>query len=394
MRILRIADVADNRFGGMTRVMHLTTDPLVAAGHEVVTLFREELSRRAPRKLRRFVVPFQVVRRVLQRVRAGESYDVVEIHEPLAAVYCLARRVYRELPPVLVLSHGLEARARLNFLAYRRRKGVPVSLKSRYSPMSVVWQANYALRQGDAVVCSTTEDYDYLQHRLKIPTWRIHFINWGVLPRYFADPPAAREGILCHGTWIERKGIRDLVPAVATLLGKRPDLHLTLSGCGFPAGVVSEHFPASVRGQLRIVDRRISDEELIDLYLTHSIFVCPSFFEGQLLTLLEAAASGIAIVTTNVGGMRDFIRHGQNGLLHEPGDTEALTAHLGRLVADEAEARRLGDAARQDARPYTWERAAEKVLAAYQAAIDGHRGHRRGGPTVGNHPFRDAVEER
>jgi len=391
MRILRIADVADNRFGGMTRVMHLTTDPLVAAGHQVVTWFRDDLNRWAPTKFRRFVVPFDVVRHVLQRVRSGEVFDVVEVHEPSAAVYCVARRIYPELPPILVLSHGLEARARLNFLAYRKRKRIPVSLKSRYSPLSVVWQANFALRHGDAVVCSTTEDFDYLQHRLKIPIQRIHCINWGVLPEYFADPPAARNGILCHGSWIERKGVRDLVSAVVPLLEERPKLHLTLSGCGLPAGVVAEHFPAAVRGRLRIVDRRISEEELVDLYMTHSIFVCASFFEGQLLTLLEAAASGIAIVTTNVGGMRDFIRHGQNGLLHEPGDVEALAAHLGQLLDDDVEARRLGYAARHDAHQYTWERAAEKLLAAYQAAIEGHR---RGAPTLGADPVRGAVENR
>jgi glycosyltransferase involved in cell wall biosynthesis len=392
MRILRIADVNDNLSGGMTRVMHLTTDPLVAAGHQVVTLFRDDLNRRTPARLRRFVVPFVVVRRVLQRLRAGEVVDVVEVHEPSAAVYCVARRIYPELPPILVLSHGLEARARLNFLAYRMRNGIPVSLKSRYSPLSVAWQANFALRNGDAVVCSTTEDFDYLQHRLKIPIQRIHFINWGVLPQYFADPRAPRKGILWNGSWIERKGIRDLVSAVVPLLEKRPGLHMTLAGCGLPAGKVAEHFPAAVHGQLRIIDRQISeDEQLIDLYLTHSIFVCASFFEGQSLTLLEAAASGIAIVTTNVGGMRDFIRHGQNGLLYEPGDAEALAAHLRHLVSDDVEARRLGDTARQDARPYTWERAAAKLLAAYQAAIDGHR---RGVSTGGAHPRQNFVENR
>jgi glycosyltransferase involved in cell wall biosynthesis len=371
--------------------MHLTTDPLMAAGHEVVMLFQDDLNRGTPARFRRFVVPFEVVRAVLKRVRSGEVFDLVEVHEPLAAVYCVARRIYPELPPILVLSHGLEARARLNFLAYRSRKGVPVSLKSRYSPLSVVWQANFALREGDAVVCSTTEDLEFLRRRLKIPFQRIHLVNWGVLPQYFADTPAARSGILCHGSWIERKGVRDLVAAVTPLLEKRPDLRLTLSGCGCPVGVVAEHFPAAVRGRLRIVDRRISEEELVDLYMTHSIFVCASFFEGQLLTLLEAAASGMAIVTTNVGGMRDFIRNGQNGLLHEPGDVEALAAHLGRIVSDETEARRLGDVARQDARQYTWERATAKLLAAYQAAVDGHG---RSVPTVGARPVRGAVENR
>jgi glycosyltransferase involved in cell wall biosynthesis len=391
MRILRIADINGSLFGGMSKVMHLTTDQLSAAGHEVVTLFRGSLNQWTPEKLRRFVVPFDVVRCVRKRVRAGDVFDVVEVHEPTAAIYCIARRVIPGLPPIVVITHGLEALARVKFLAYRKRKELPVSFKSRYSPLSVVWQANYALRHAEAVVCSTTDEKSFLEEQLKIPSERIHFINWGALPQYFADPPPARSGILCHGTWIERKGIRDMVAAVVPLFEKRPELRMTLSGCGLPAKIVASYFPASVHSQLRIIDRQISEGELVDLYLQHSVFVSASFFEGQSLTLFEAAASGIAIVTTNVGGMRDFVRHGENGLLCDPGDVELLAAHLERLVGDDAEARRLGDEARRDARRYSWERGAENLLGAYQAAIAACR---RDALTVGDGSVPPYVERR
>jgi glycosyltransferase involved in cell wall biosynthesis len=143
-----------------------------------------------------------------------------------------------------------------------------------------------------------------------------------------------------------------------------------VSGCGKPAAEVIGDFPTHVRDQVRVIAHRISEQELVDLYHSHSIFAVPSYSEGQFLGLLEAAASGLAIITTNVGGMYDFIRHKENGLLLEPGDVKTLATHLERLITDEDEARRLGNAAREAARPYTWDRAAEKLLIAYQAAIN------------------------
>jgi glycosyltransferase involved in cell wall biosynthesis len=247
---------------------------------------------------------------------------------------------------------------------------VPITWKLRFSPLSVVWQANFSLRHGGPVICSTTQDHAYLTDVLRIPSRRIHFINWGVEQRYFTASRSDRHGILFHGSWIERKGIREFIPAVSALLAKYPRLRLTLSGCGKPVAEVAGSFQCDVRNRLHIIEKRITEEELIALYQTHSIFVCPSYFEGQLLTLLEAAASGLAIVTTNVGGMRDLLRHGENGLLLKPGDAKTLAIHLERLIADTDEARRLGNEAREAARAYTWDRAAEKLLIAYQAAVN------------------------
>ncbi len=75
------------------------------------------------------------------------------------------------------------------------------------------------------------------------------------------------------------------------------------------------------------------------------IFVLCSLSEGLPHALLEAMAAGRAVVATNVGGNRELIQHGVNGLLVPPGDSSALAAAIGRLVREPELAVRLAAAA-------------------------------------------------
>jgi glycosyltransferase involved in cell wall biosynthesis len=67
------------------------------------------------------------------------------------------------------------------------------------------------------------------------------------------------------------------------------------------------------------------------------------------MSLLEAYASGLPIVTTNVAGVRNMVRHGVDGILVEPGSAEALAEALGLLLVDAERRHALGRAARDRA---------------------------------------------
>jgi hypothetical protein len=132
MRILRIADIPNNRTGGMSRTMHGTGEVLTAAGHQVDYLFGDDFPVAGPIQLRRFTVPWNIPSLIQQKTPPGSPYDIIEIHEPLAAPYAWQRRRNRALPPLVVFSYGLEERSHPALLNYRRLKGLPVTLKNRY----------------------------------------------------------------------------------------------------------------------------------------------------------------------------------------------------------------------------------------------------------------------
>lgn len=366
LRILRAADVADNRLGGMSRLMHFGADELRAAGHTVSFLFREQLALDVPFAIRRFLAPRRAAAWIIQR---RHEFDVVEVHEPLAAPYARARARDRSLPPLVVLSHGLEEQGHRATIEYFRQKGQPLSLKRRWSPMSIVWQAAFAARHADHMLCSNQDDIEYLVSK-GVPRARLSRHVNGVTDAFLdlAKPQGdERSGWLFVGSWIERKGILDLVPAMTSLLRRHRDWHFTAAGIGRDATVVTTAFPDDVQSQLRVLPDVTSDSALSALFRMHAVFVLPSIYEGQPLVLFEAASAEMAIVTTNVCGMKDFIRTGENGRLIPVGDPQALEQALEASMPDVAT---LGPQARADVLSgHTWRHSAARLLEAYRAAI-------------------------
>jgi glycosyltransferase involved in cell wall biosynthesis len=374
MKILRVSNVSDNRTGGMSRVIHNTSDALRRAGHEVDHVFREQLGDVCRPRLSRFVVPLRVARRVTALHQTRGPYDAVEIHEPLAAPYLWRQRRDRRLPPAVVLSFGIEARAHAARLAYARCKGQRPSLKQRLSPYSVVWQADWALRRAAHVVCFNAEDVAYLLRLGRRPD-EVTCTHSGVAPFFLeagaavSRGPSAPPRLLFLGTWLERKGARDLAAAASGLFERFTALRLTVAGCLCGAARVLTDFPPAARERIDVVPHIDNDGGLADLYRRHTLFVLPSYFEGQPLAMLEAAAMGLPIVTTNVCGMRDFIESGRNGLLVEPGDDVGLGRSVGHLLAHPEEAVRMADAARRKVQTYTWDSSARDMIEAFEAAL-------------------------
>ncbi len=253
-----------------------------------------------------------------------------------------------------------------------RKKGLPITCKQRIGSLPVLWQSNYALRHADHITVETEEDAEYIRCQLHVPAERISFLHGAASPSLFdlkRDDDGAPTGILFVATWMERKGTLDLVPAVVRVLEKHPATPVTLAGVRVPIEKVLACFPRELHHRIRVVPLIQDDKELARILQVHRIFLLPSVFEGQPLSLLEAAAAELALVTTNTCGMKDFIRHEENGMLVEPGEPDALTACILRLIEEPALVARLGAAAREKARSFSWRRSADQFLRAASAAI-------------------------
>jgi glycosyltransferase involved in cell wall biosynthesis len=82
--------------------------------------------------------------------------------------------------------------------------------------------------------------------------------------------------------------------------------------------------------------------------------------------LRDLLAAGIAVVAEAVGQNREYIRHGQTGLLIEPGDSPLFADAVVRLLRDASLRKRLGQAAARDVRErFSWDRLVDTVERAY-----------------------------
>lgn len=190
-----------------------------------------------------------------------------------------------------------------------------------------------------------------------------------VLPNAIAVPKAYEKvysgrRVLFLGRLCRDKGIRELLASVPVLAGRFPGFHLYLGG------IWEEE-------ELRTLAGRNSEfvtwlgwiggEEKKRYLKECEVFVLPSYFEGQPVSVLEAMANYCGIVASNTGGIPQMITDGENGILVTPRDEASLTEGLARLLEDDELCARLGAAARKRVeREFAIEANMERLLGIYR----------------------------
>jgi glycosyltransferase involved in cell wall biosynthesis len=118
----------------------------------------------------------------------------------------------------------------------------------------------------------------------------------------------------------------------------------------------------------------LGGDDLAAAYASADVFAFPSTTETLGLVALESMASGVPVVGADAGGIPFVIDDGRTGFLVAPGDVDALTDRLRRLLVDPELRRRMGAAAREDAEQHSWRAATESLVRDYELAIERHAG--------------------
>lgn len=122
-----------------------------------------------------------------------------------------------------------------------------------------------------------------------------------------------------------------------------------------------------------------NSQELIDAYAACDTFVLPSKTEAMPLVILEAWAAGKPVVASRVGGVKDVVDHGEDGLLFNlgPHERKDLGNALQTLLYDSALRERLGEAGRKKvASMYNWSTVTMRLADLYRTVVVDYRAHR------------------
>lgn len=112
--------------------------------------------------------------------------------------------------------------------------------------------------------------------------------------------------------------------------------------------------------------------DLPDLFRAMDVFSLSSLWEGFPIALLSAMAAGLPVVVTQVGGIPEIVRDGENGLLVPPGDAKKLAAALNRFREDPVTASSCGKSAAETIRKgYSHRRTTQKVMEVYEEVLRG-----------------------
>ena len=176
----------------------------------------------------------------------------------------------------------------------------------------------------------------------------------------------ARPSFLYVGRLSEKKGVYDLIRAVARIRELGHEVKVFLMGGGELRQAEALAETLDVADLVRILGPR-QGEEKWRIYFQSWGFVLPSYFEGLPMTLIEAFAAGLPVVATDVGAIPTMVRQGENGYLMRPGDIEGLARAMISLAKDDSLRAAMGRRNREIAeRDYSLEKCAERIAAVYE----------------------------
>lgn len=181
------------------------------------------------------------------------------------------------------------------------------------------------------------------------------------------DTPVEATVFCFVGRFTEQKGIDVLLHALIAVHDQHTALRVWLVGDG------------SLRAQL---EQYVANENLapivqflgyrgdvMEILKASDVFVLPSRYEAMPISLLEAMASGLPCIVTDVGDNAKVVEDGISGIVVPPENPEVLATALKKVLADPKMRRVMGEAARREAQQYSVERMAARVTEVYEELL-------------------------
>ena len=361
---MRITHVVENlNRGGLERVVIDLALAQKAAGHDcrIVCLYEEGL---LAGELRAHGIAVNACRKgsgfdvgALRRMRAlfrSHGTEILHSHNIIAHAYAA------------LASRGIGAR---RFLNTRHGRGVAPPGRLR------LWLYSLSMRWTDRVVAVCEAARKNLAEHDRVPDAKLAVVPNGIhVERFAAASPAAHDAVAkllgvdaatriigCVGRLNWAKDLPTLIRAFAALRKRGRDAALALIGDGSLRGEL-ERIAAAENVADRVVF--LGDRNDVRTLLPGlDVFAMSSVSEGYSIALLEASASALPIVATDVGGNAEIVSDGISGHIVKTGDPERFADALEDVLADPARGRAMGEAA------FAWvhrEGSVETMVARYQ----------------------------
>jgi glycosyltransferase involved in cell wall biosynthesis len=306
----------------------------------------------------------RALRYVLQRSDLDRDYHASSRYACFTQAVYLAHLLRREQQagqPITHMHAHFAHDPTLIALLVKMLTGIPFSFTTHARDLVQIGQRALIERieQASVVVTCSDVNMEYVNEHVPAPLRdKIRLIHHGVNLEGFQ--PVPREGntaapplILSVGRLVEKKGFPDLVRACARLKQSGQRFRCEIYGEGPLSGELIKLIDSLGLAAEVTLAGACSQRELIPVFQQADVFALAPFVtadgdrDGIPNVLVEAMACGLPVVSTDVAGIPELVRHGQNGLLVAPHDDEGLAAALATLLDDLEQRRRLGAEARR-----------------------------------------------
>lgn len=318
------------------------------------------------------------LRDAVYRLQHRRGFGRLTLHALHADEEWFCRAAWRRIaargnPPDVVHAHALHQAARL------RRGGIPVVINLPGPPHP---RYTNDLRQADALVADGWAAAN-LPAMLGTPVQRV---SKGVDSDLFRPEGPDRRAALGLGSkrvvvtvarLVPLKNVRLLVDAFRIVHAEDPDAHLLIVGGGPEARALERHAGAlGVAGSVTFAGH-VPHERTPAFYRSADVFALSSDFDNSPNVVLEAMASGLPVVATDVGGVRELL-DASGGMIVPARQPEALAHGIMRYLSQAAQARAVGDWNRARAvTHFSWRASARQLLDVYSRVVAARSGQVR-----------------
>lgn len=233
-------------------------------------------------------------------------------------------------------SLGTTARRKVPFVKVAKALGKKVIIHLHCgSQIHEIWNKDYSYLFSVADVSLLLSEN--LLHMVEEHTGkgRDYRVCYNPCPQISKEPVLQKKKqILFSGTLYAGKGYQDLIRAFAKIAKKYPDWNVVLAGNGEVEKGRAISKELGIANQVAFLGW-VSGEQKDKVFRESMIFCLPSYAEGFPMAVLDAWAYGLPVITTPVGGIPDVAKDGENMLLFNPGDIDALAHQLEKMIIDE-----------------------------------------------------------
>jgi glycosyltransferase involved in cell wall biosynthesis len=229
------------------------------------------------------------------------------------------------------------------------------------------WKRIFSL--SDVVICQTEDYLELISVKYSVEPNKCVIIPSGVDLKKFNTVNKHKgsdeiRDLLFVGRLSKQKNL-DMLLSAFKLLQKECELTLHIVGDGERRKMIQQRI---AKENLRnvILHGRVSDEELRNLYQKSDIFVLPSLYESFPLVLLEAMASGLPIVASDIPGIRSVV--GGCGILVKP-TPENFASAIAKLIKNESLREELIRKGKEKVKSYDWDVIAKRTLKVYYSVL-------------------------
>lgn len=282
--------------------------------------------------------------------------DVVHVHEPLVPVTGIAAAMGAGDVAVVATFHA--------------------SSSSRWLRAARPLGRRVATRLDDLIAVSDAAARTHAS-MIGVDARRFHILPNGVDVRRFAEAAprttlARLDGptLLFVGRLEPRKGLDVLVRAYTLLKTRHPDLQLVVVGEGPQLARSRALLPERLSADVHLLGK-LSGDELPGVFRACDVFVAPSRGgESFGIVLLEAMASGCAVVASAIDGYRTVVTDGVDGRLVTPEDPTSLADAIGALLDNPDHAQAMVAEGRRRVEAFDWRVVADAIRARYVRAFE------------------------